>query len=276
MPLVEANGIRLDYEEFGAGPITVVTAQQEFGPENLARALAGPPTNYHVVAIQLRKLRREDEAPGEFSKPRWYARWSADVAAALSALGLERPIYTGISHGGVIGWHLAVEHPELLRALVAIVGVPPPRARREGPPSGRASQMANRTDVVALRATMERLFGPTSDPRRLARQRARIDRMVERVQSTPADEAAVQLGIGFPDVDGDDELYTLLGRIHLPTLLLGGVHDPWVRPEVMLHTVQAVPGAKLVLFEDESHMLAVESPEKVLREFKLFVDALED
>jgi hypothetical protein len=44
----------------------------------------------------------------------------------------------------------------------------------------------------------------------------------------------------------------------------------------MLRTAQAVRGAKLVLFEDESHMLAVESPEKVLGEFKLFVDGLED
>ena len=271
---INANGLQLDYEELGTGPITVVAAQQEFGTESLAYLLAGPPTNYHVFAIHLRKLTKRDEGPGEDARPRWYARWSADVFAAIAALGLDRPVYTGISHGGVIGWHLAVEHPGLLRALVAIVGVPPSRGRHDQPPFGRASQMAARSDPAQLRANMERLFGPTSDPRRLARRPALIEDRVQRVLSTPPEQAAVRLGIGFPDVETDEELYALLGRVRIPTLLLGGLHDPWVRPEVMLRTAQAVPGSKLVLFEDESHMLATESPDKVLGEFKLFVDSL--
>lgn len=276
MPTLHVNGVQLEYEELGAGPITIVSAQQEFypGPDTLARLLPGPPTHYHVFAIHLRKLSKSDEGPGEDVRPRWYARWSADVAAAIRALGLQKPIYTGISHGGAIGWHLAVEHPDLLRALVAIVGVPPPRARRDGPPSGRASQMADRSDPARLRANAERLFGPTRDPLRLERRHSLIERIVQRAQSTPAEQAAVQLGIAFPDVDTDDELYALLGKVQIPTLLMGGLHDPWVRPEAMLRTAQAVPGSKLVLFEDESHMLATESPQKVLGEFKLFVDNL--
>ncbi len=120
MPTLDVNGVQLAYEELGHGPITVVTAQQDFSPDSFARLLPGPPTNYHVFAIHLRKLSRTDEGPGEDAKPRWYARWSADVAAAIRAIGVEKPVYTGISHGGAIGWHLAVEHPDLLRALVAI------------------------------------------------------------------------------------------------------------------------------------------------------------
>jgi pimeloyl-ACP methyl ester carboxylesterase len=92
-----------------------------------------------------------------------------------------------------------------------------------------------------------------------------------RVLATPPEEAAVSLGIGFPDVDSDEELEAMLHQIHIPTLIIGGMHDPWVTPEALLRTARAVPGSKLVVFEDESHLLSTESPAKVIEEFKIFV-----
>lgn len=271
---VAVNGVTLSVEERGSGDTLVVSAQQEFGPDSYLWQLARPPFGYHVFAITLRRPSKADEAPGEAERPRWYARWSADVAAAIRALELPPVIYTGLSHGGVIGWHLAVEHPELLRGLVTVVGAPPFRRPPGGPPSGRASQMAVRTDPAAARANMERLFGPTNDPQRLARREQLIQQRLRRLQATPADEAAVNLGIGFPDVETEEELIALLGQVTTPSLLLGGIFDPWVTPEQQLRTARAVPGAKLVLFQDESHLLATESPHKILDEFALFVDRL--
>jgi pimeloyl-ACP methyl ester carboxylesterase len=182
--------------------------------------------------------------------------------------------HTGVSHGGVIGWHLAVEHPGLLKGLVAIVGVPPVRSRRDGVLSGRASQMASRSSPATLRANMEQLFGPTSDPARLARRELIIESRIQRILATPPEEAAVRLGIGFPDVDSDEELDAMLGQIHIPTLIIGGMYDPWVTPEALLRTTRAVPGSKLVVFQDESHLLSTESPAKIIDEFRLFVGNL--
>jgi pimeloyl-ACP methyl ester carboxylesterase len=275
MPQLSANGAELSYQEFGSGPTLVVSAQQEFAPGGFVERLAAPPTGYHVVAITLRRLRKADEGPDEERNPRWYARWSDDVFAATQALGLSDFIYTGVSHGAVIGWHLAVEHPGLLRALVAIVGVPPSRERRAAPPSGRASQMEARQDPAILRPSVERLFGPTRDPTRLARRQTLVDERIKRILATPADEAAVRLGIGFPDVETDAELSRLLQTVRIPALIIGGMHDPWVTPEGLLTTARAVGGSKVVIFSDESHLLATESPRKVLGEFKLFVDDLD-
>src|SRR3954447_15870090 len=106
MPQLKVNGAELSYQEFGGGPTLVVSAQQEFTAGGFAEQLAAPPTNYHVVAITLRHLRKTDEGLDEDRHPRWYARWSADVFAATQALGLSNFIYTGVSHGAVIGWHL--------------------------------------------------------------------------------------------------------------------------------------------------------------------------
>ncbi|MCA1646075.1 MAG: alpha/beta hydrolase [Chloroflexi bacterium] len=240
-------------------------------PGGFLEQLAAPPTNYHVFAIRLRPLSKADERQGEDLTPRWYPRWADDVFAATQVLGLSDFIYTGVSHGGVIGWHLAVERPGLLKGLVAIVGVPPLRASRTTARSGRASQMAARNDVVSLRANMARLFGPSTDPARLERRESIIQSRIERVLATPPEEVAVNLGIGFPDIETDAELDDVLRQIHAPTLVIGGMHDPWVTPEDLLRTARAVTGSKLVIFEDESHLLALESPVKVIDEFKIFV-----
>ena len=269
------NGGELAVTEYGSGPHVIVSAQQEFTPGGYLELLAQPPTNCHVFAIRLRQLRKQDELPGEDQNPRWYARWSDDVYTSTQMLGLSDFVYTGVSHGGVIGWHLAVEHPDLLRGLVSIVGVPPPRSHRGGALSGRASQMAARQDAATLRANVEKLFGPTRDPERLARREAMIQERVQRVLRTPPDEAAVRLGIGFPDVATDEELHTLLGQVRAPTLIIGGMHDPWVTPENLLDTARRVTGAKLVIFEDESHLVALESPAKIVEEFRLFLDRIQ-
>ncbi len=262
--MVRADGVDLHYDELGSGDTVVVTAQQRFADDDLAHQLA---QQYRVFALTLRQLSQLDDG-----RSRWYPRWSADVFAATRALGLDRFVYTGTSHGAIIGWHLAVEHPEVLRGLVAIVGVPHPRARKEV--AGRASQMAARDDIGALRHGLESLFGPTTDPDRLARRPALIEARVAQVLATAPEEASVSLGIAFPDVESDAELEQLLQRINTRTLILGGMHDPWVTPENMLRTARAVRASALVMFEDESHLLAVESPRKVLDQFRIFVDGL--
>jgi pimeloyl-ACP methyl ester carboxylesterase len=273
--LLSVDGAELAVTEYGSGPKVIVSAQQGFTPGGYLEALAQPPIDCHVFAIRLRPLRKQDESPGEDENPRWYARWSNDVYRVTQMLGLRDFVYTGVSHGGVIGWHLAIEHPELLRGLVSIVGVPPPRSRRGGTLSGRASQMGARQDVVALRANVEKLFGPTRDAERLARREVLIQERIERILRTPPDEATVKLGIGFPDVATDEELGALLGQVGLPSLIIGGMHDPWVTPENLLATARSVPGSKLVIFEDESHLIALESHAKIVEEFKLFLDRIQ-
>lgn len=268
------NGTELACAEYGSGPTVIVSAQQDYTFHGYLDLLAQPPTNYHVFAIRLRRLSKQDEAPDESVRPRWYARWAEDVYAAIHTLGLSQFIYTGVSHGAVIGWHLAVEHPELLRGLVAIVGVPQARARLGAAATGRASQMAARADPSLLRANVERLFGPPRNAERAARRESLIEARLRRIVETPADEAAVNLGIGFPDVTSDEELTALLAQVRVPVLMIGGLHDPWVTPEALLQTTRVVSGSKLVVFEDESHLIALESPSRVADEIRVFVDRL--
>jgi hypothetical protein len=69
MQSLVVNGAELAYAEFGAGPTLVVSAQQDFAPGGFLETLVGPPTNYHVFAIRLRRLTKNAEGPGEDLNP---------------------------------------------------------------------------------------------------------------------------------------------------------------------------------------------------------------
>ena len=98
-----------------------------------------------------------------------------------------------------------------------------------------------------------------------------IDERVRRVLATPAEHAAVNLGIGFPDVKTDDALAQLLAGVAIPTLIIGGMHDPWVTPDRLLWTAGKVRDCKLVIYGDESHLVATESPARVAEDINLFM-----
>ena len=98
-----------------------------------------------------------------------------------------------------------------------------------------------------------------------------IDERVRRVLATPVEQAAVNLGIGFPDVKTDDELARLLAGVDIPTLIIGGMHDPWVTPDRLLWTAGTMRDCKLVIYGDGSHLVATESPARVAADINLFM-----
>ena len=62
--------------------------------------------------------------------------------------------------------------------------------------------------------------------------------------------------------------------MRVPAPMIGGLHDPWVTPDALLRATQVVSGSKLVVFEDVSHLIALESPSNVVDEIRVFVDRL--
>lgn len=270
MPTVAVDGADLYYEEHGTGDEVVVCCQQWFTSEFPA-ILSMAPTSYHVFTLVCRGYHPSSPVERQLGAG-WYPRWAEDVHGFARALRLERFVYTGVSHGALIGWHLALAHPEDLKALVSIVGAP--QGDRDGP--GRVShgrRMDRETDPVRLRTYLQSLFAPPrSETRRRWRDalvEADLARMLARVDAFHADA-----GIAFPECESDAELAEFLGRIRVPVLLMGGLHDPLCKPEYNLLAARAVRGAKLVLFEEAGHRLAVELPDQVVGEFRLFIDQL--
>ena len=279
MPTVPVNGVELYYDEDGSGGEVVISAQMHFGRGSYTKMLAEPPDGFRVFELTLRGYGRSTHLPEDLG-PALYPIWASDVAQFARAMGIERFIYTGVSHGAGVGWKLALDYPYMLKAFVSIVGVP---HDREG---GDTSEARRRTvegasDPKAFAASLrERPLVyqvPTTDPRRLERRRAAAEEAAERFASMTPEELRLNPRKPFPEAKTNEELVELVfRRIRVPTLLLCGVQDDIVSAEMSFLAAKTVPGAKAVFFQDHSHSLATEAPERVAHEIRLFVRELNE
>lgn len=253
MPVISANGAELYSEEYGSGPDVVLSAQNQItsGSESYLELLAA--AGLHVYSIQLRGFGRSGPAAGE-PVGGWYPTWAEDVYQFARALGVSRFIYTGVSHGAGVGWNLVLMHPEAIRAFVGIVGGPHDRSR----PRVRGMGLARVPMYVV----------PTDDPVRL-RRRAAWQQSSASAVAEPIDPGRV-----FPELETNEQVTERLRQVRVPTLLLNGAQDDIIPAEMSLRVANAVPGAKMVLYQDHSHTLAREAPERLVAEVALFLKEL--
>jgi pimeloyl-ACP methyl ester carboxylesterase len=254
MPTQIANGAELYYEEYGSGPDVVISAQNRItsGPESYLELLAAAGT--HVFSIQLRGFGRSSPLT-TLPQGGCYPLWAEDVNEFALGLGVEQFIYTGVSHGAGVGWNLALMHPRSLRAFVAIVGGPHDRSK----PRVRGMGLASAPMFVV----------PTTDAVRLRRRAAWLQASGE--QDSPTAQVQINPGKVFPELETNAQVAERLGTISVPTLLLNGAQDDIIPADMALLVARSVPGAKLVLYQDHSHTLAREAPERVVDEVALFL-----
>jgi pimeloyl-ACP methyl ester carboxylesterase len=273
MSLMDIGNGELWYEEFGSGDEIVLSSAMGFAPGAYPEILASAPTSYHVYTIQARGFGRSTH-PAAVPQIGWLDQWADDVCAFADRIGADRFIYTGISHGGGIGWHIARRHPERLKALVSVVGTPHDREGGTESSAGRRRFIEQRRDPAVVTSILEHMAGPTDDPDRLASRRERFAAAAQEAARRPDDEAQINQGKPYPDAKTDEELAEVYRGIRVPVLILAAMRDGVISPEAALRAAVNVRGAKAVLFEDEGHMMGEESPERLAREVRVFVDEL--
>lgn len=260
MPHMDLDDGRLWYDEYGDGETVVLSCAMGFhGAGSYPELLAEAPTGYHVYTIQARGFGRSTH-PSQPPEQGWLDQWADDVCAFADRIGAERFLYTGISHGGGIGWHIARRRPERLRALISVVGTPHDRAGGTESSEGRRQFIANRRDPAVVTSILETMAGWTDDPERLASRAERFARAAAEAAERPEDEATINQGKPFPEATTDEQLAEILRGIDLPVLILAGMRDGVISPESALRAAVNVRRAKAVLFEDEGHMIGEESP----------------
>ncbi len=259
MPTLLANGAELYYEEYGGGAEFIISAQNRItaGPESYLELLAA--AGMHVYSIQLRGFGRSSQMANE-PDGGWYPLWAEDVYQFARELGIAKFIYTGISHGAGVGWNLALMHPQALRAFVGVVGGPHDRSK----PRLRGMGMAAAPMFVV----------PTDDPVRLRRRSTWLEASTRPTE--PVGGAQINPGKVFPELNTNEEVAERLRHISVPTLLLNGAQDDIIPAEMSLLVARSVPAAKMVLYQDHSHTLAREAPERLVAEIMLFLSELRE
>lgn len=268
MSYVPVDDASLWVERTGQGSRFVLSSAMAFGA--YPAILSEPPARRHVVTIQARGFGKSthQQRPPEQG---WLDQWAQDVIAVADRLGIERFVYTGISHGGGIGWHLARRYPERLEALVSVVGTPHDRSGDTSSSEGRRKIVANPRDPQVLREQFSILAGRSDTPEQAAVRDRLVDEAVDAALARSDEENSINQGMPFPEATSDDELKKILGTIRVPVLIVAGMRDGVISPASALRAVTSVRGAKAVFYEEEGHMVAGEHPERVARDVELFL-----
>ena len=176
---------------------------------------------------------------------------AADAAGLLEALGIDSAHVVGMSMGGMIAQTMAIEHPERVRSLTSIMSTT--GSRKVGQPTKRIIAKFARRKSPSLETAIEdsietfRLIcGPTFDEaafRELAK--ASIERSFRPVGTGRQTAAIMASG------DRTEQLQ----QLDVPTLVVHGLLDPLVRPTGGMATAAAVPGSRLLMFNDMAHDL---------------------
>jgi pimeloyl-ACP methyl ester carboxylesterase len=269
MASVQANGITIEYEGQGDGePLLLIMglgAQLIDWPESLVDEIvargfrvirfdnrdsglsteftSAPPTNAEITkAFLLRRKRRSEYLLRDMSN---------DAIGLLDALGIDQAHVVGASMGGMIAQTMAIEHPRRVRSLTSIMSTT--GNRRVGQPTLRLVLTAGRRpfptrgDAVEMGIEMFRkVCGPTFDEAEFRRLAEISVTRSWRPAGTGRQAAAIIAG-----GDRTRELRSL----RVPALVIHGMLDPLVRPSGGIATAKAIPGARLVMFNDMAHDL---------------------
>ena len=259
MPKIKLDGIELNYEEHGGGEETVVFVHGFGGSTSSWRELqALLPSNYHTYALDIRGHGKS----AQVTKNCTIAQFADDVYRFSRELGLGKFIYVGLSMGGRVGIQLAIEHSEVLEALVMVAPAPAHGQVEFKTPDEIKQALALWRNPKAIRALFELVFvRPISEAR---------------LQEWIGDFTLMEKEAFLSARDSSDHfnVETRLGEIEVPTLMLIGGKDNIIPPDEQWRTVKQIPGAKAVFFQDEGHGVTVENPQKVVSELTSFIAQL--
>jgi pimeloyl-ACP methyl ester carboxylesterase len=180
-----------------------------------------------------------------------------DTLAVMDAAGIESAHVIGVSMGGMIAQHLALEHRERVRSL--LLGCTTPGGRRPGerPPWRLLTATALRP-VVGITRTFP-LIAPllySEDTLRNHPERIEPDMELRLGEATPVRTSVAQMA-AIAGHDVRDRLAELAG---LPVTVLHGEDDRLVPPDRGRELAAGIPGAQLVLLPRTGHLMTSDAP----------------
>lgn len=254
MAYAQVGDIQMYYEVHGTGdPLLLIMGLgghsldwQPVAPGPLAE-------HFSVILFDNRGAGRTDQPPGPYSLP----QMAADAAGLLDTLGIGSAHVFGVSMGGMIAQHLALNHPEKVRKLIL------------GCTScgGSAGVMAGedilmyltpRPDLDPAEAMwwgMPATFTEDFIEENQAMLRERIQRHLNHPTQLHAYQAQLDAIINTHDT------CDRLSAIQHATLAITGTEDKLVPPENSRILVDRIPNARLHEIEGAAHVFWASHPQ---------------
>ncbi len=213
--------------------------------DSLANTLA---LDCRVIAYDHRGHGSSDAPDGLYAM----ADLADDAARLLRELDTGPVVWVGLSMGGMVGQELALRHPGQVAALVLAntTGAYPEAARAVW--EQRIATVREQGIEAIADAVMVRYF---HDGFR-AQKGSTVARFRRRLVSTDA------VGyVGCCNAVGTVDTLSRLGQVGVPALVIAGELDQGTPVAMAQAMAQAIPGARLKVIKEASHLAAVEQPE---------------
>lgn len=257
------SGPQLEYLEHGprGGPTLLLLHGITDSWRSFEPVLPNLPAHWHVLALTQRGHGGSDKPVGTYRT----REFADDAAAFVRALALPPVVVVGHSMGAANAMRMAIDHPTLVRGLVA---------------AGAFASFGDKPDLVDfVRSIIEPLTDPV--PRDLAQAFQQdtlarpvapglLDTAVNESVRVPAHVWRAAFAALF-----EDDFSSELNRIAVPALLVQGHADAFVPESDTQRLLQAMPHARASVWAGAGHAMHWEDPARFAEELARFVAGLE-
>jgi 3-oxoadipate enol-lactonase len=245
MPVVQANGIDINYEVQGTGEPIVLIPYLAADQACYAFQVAEYAKQFACYSVDLRGAGLSGKPDGEYTTE----LLADDVAAFMQAVGLDRAHIFGVSLGASVGTWLAAKHPDRVTSLSLH------SAWDKTDPFLRVIVGDWRIVAEALDSVTEMvisaIFPFCLTPELYAARPEYVDSLAEFVRSRP-----------MPPVDAffrqsaavlSHDASGILGAVRAPTLITYGRHDIVTSTRFAAPLTAGIADTELAVFEDCAH-----------------------
>ena len=257
MPLAKVGDINLCYNVRGNGqPLIIINgfASAQNTLFALARVFA---RNYRVVTFDNRGIGGSDKPTGPYST----SMMANDTVGLMDLLEISRAHVLGGSMGGMVAQHIAIDHPQRVDKLVLFST------------SADGRWLSDLAEMITPNWNRSWPDLTSTDLRKLTV--AIASRTCNRPLSRLVFMALAKLQARYGTLKGLAEqieammTHNVLDRLYLirvPTLVLAGGKDRVIAPQSSDVLASRITGAKLVIIEGGSHVVAGEMVDRFTRE----------
>jgi len=249
MPEAIANQTSIHYEIIGSGPPLLLLHGLGSSGRDWEKQIDRFSDDYTVITIDFRGHGQSEKPPGPYS----VQVFADDVAEVLKEVDLAPVAVVGLSLGGMVGFQLAADHPELVAELVIVNALP----EFELETFRQRLEIAVRKVILrfmGMRKMGEVLAGRLFTDEDMAQQRATmVERWAENDKRAYRDSFEAIL-----DWEGVTEA---MSRFEKPMLMVASDQD-YITVEAKQPFVDAMPFAEMVVIENAHHAVPTERPEQ--------------
>jgi 3-oxoadipate enol-lactonase len=259
MPFADNDGTQIYWTETGSGHPLLLIMGLGYSHEMWHRVTPVLSRHFRTILFDNRGVGRSDIPAGPYP----IDVMAADAAAVLDAASVERAHVFGISMGGMIAQEFALQYPGRVNKLVlgctACGG--PKAVRAEAEVNAVLMNRSNMPQEAAIQAAIPYIYDSHTPGERIEEDLVIRRRTFPEGRSYNAQLQGILAWY----------CYDRLSNISAPTLVIHGQSDRLVPPGNGKLIAESIPGAKLVLLPNASHIFTTDQLDAALSEVMSFL-----